>query len=378
MKFLYVSFININNKERGIEKKVFAQFNTLKSYFAESFLSCFLNDNEFGFWDEKLSTRKILLRKYPFIEIFAFLADVVKSENIDFIYIRYTHFSSPFFILFLKKIKKTNPSIKIYMEIPTYPYDQEYKNASKLAKLIHFVEIIYRKKLKLYINRIVTLSTDENIWGIKCLSISNAVDFESIELVQNVRQVDLIRLTMVSSMHFWHGIDRLIASLRNYLVNNTSGINIVLNIVGRLDVLHAKNLISLVDGDEILKSNVVFLGFKSGKELDLIYNNTDIAVGCLGVHRKGVIQVQSLKNREYAAKGLPFIISHQDKDFLNKAYVFYASSNEDLIDFFEIIDWFESLKYKPVDIRNDVKNLSWQVQMKKVIDELFFESNQIK
>ncbi len=66
------------------------------------------------------SKEKILKR----IE-FDSIVHYVQKENIDFIYVRYVHNASPFSIRLMKLLKKTGA--RIVMEIPTYPYDQEYK-----------------------------------------------------------------------------------------------------------------------------------------------------------------------------------------------------------------------------------------------------------
>ena len=52
----------------------------------------------------------------------------IQSRHFDMLYIRYVHIASPFMISFLRKVH--NLGIKIMMEIPTFPYDQEYENSS--------------------------------------------------------------------------------------------------------------------------------------------------------------------------------------------------------------------------------------------------------
>lgn len=43
--------------------------------------------------------------------------------------------------------------------------------------------------------------------------------------------------------------------------------------------------------------------------------NADVALGTLGLYRKGMTEASSLKVREYLASGLPVILGHRDTDF---------------------------------------------------------------
>src|SRR5690606_20673029 len=48
----------------------------------------------------------------------------IKQQRISFVYMRSEHNASPFLISFVRRLR--NSGVKIVMEIPTYPYDQEY------------------------------------------------------------------------------------------------------------------------------------------------------------------------------------------------------------------------------------------------------------
>jgi len=52
------------------------------------------------------------------------IANYVLRENIHFVYIRSYHNANPFTINMVKRMKKKGA--KVVMEIPTFPYDQEY------------------------------------------------------------------------------------------------------------------------------------------------------------------------------------------------------------------------------------------------------------
>ena len=78
--------------------------------------------------------------------------------------------------------------------------------------------------------------------------------------------------------------------------------------------------------------------------------------------------MKTLKNREYAARGIPFIYSESDSDFDNKPYVLKAPANDTPISIDEIVAFYRNLDIDALSIRNSIQNLSWKHQMKLVIE----------
>ncbi|HAU52756.1 MAG TPA: hypothetical protein DCW66_06150 [Sphingobacterium sp.] len=62
--------------------------------------------------------------------------------------------------------------------------------------------------------------------------------------------------------------------------------------------------------------------------------------------------------------------SEIDSDFEDKPYVLKAKPDESPIDIEQIVSYCSSVDWEPLSIRNDVYELSWRNQMKKVIDHL--------
>ena len=284
------------------------------------------------------------------------------NRNIDYIFIRYLG-TYPWVLWYYKFLKQIG--LKIILEIPTYPYDGEIKKENIFTK----IDKKYRLELYKYVDKIVTYSDDKEIWGIPCINISNGIDLENVKLIKRKeKKVKKIVFTSVSICSYWHGIDRVINSLVEYKKSGGKE-KIIFNVVGK--GAETLNLKKIVEDNPIIKDIVIFHGFKLEKDLEKIYNETDIAVGSLGIHRiKGLKSVRPLKNREYTAKGIPFIISFNDPDFVDKKFVYKISNNEELFDFKKIIDWYEKLKTTPEEIREYAKSFSWDIQMKKVIDKL--------
>lgn len=79
---------------------------------------------------------------------------------------------------------------------------------------------------------------------------------------------------------------------------------------------------------------------------------------------------QNFKNREYAARGIPFIYSETDEDFDPMPYIMKVPADESPIDIHRLIRFYMELDLSPRKIRDSIKNLSWKEQMMKVINNL--------
>lgn len=66
------------------------------------------------------------------------------------------------------------------MEIPTYPYDQEYKGLPFVYQRILFIDKCFRQHLARYVDKIVTFSDYDIIWNRPTIRISNGINFIGI------------------------------------------------------------------------------------------------------------------------------------------------------------------------------------------------------
>ena len=159
-----------------------------------------------------------------------------------------------------------------------------------------------------------------------------------------------------------------------YYKKNPDGRKIYFHVVGGQDSRGMKaNGYSTID--EVAKAYniekyVVMHGSLYGSQLDEIFGQCVFAVGSLGRHRSGITSIKTLKNREYATRGIPFIYSEIDSDFEDKPYVIKAPADESPIDIRSIIEFMDHFDMNPEDIRKTVEHLTWKRQMQKVIDEL--------
>lgn len=117
-------------------------------------------------------------------------------------------------------------------------------------------------------------------------------------------------------------------------------------------------------------TRIVSPPLKMNEELDELFNEADFAIGSLARHRSGIDKIKTLKNREYAARGIPFAYSETDEDFDKMPYILKVPADESPIDIHRLIRFYMELDLSPRKIRDSIKNLSWKEQMMKVINNL--------
>lgn len=246
-----------------------------------------------------------VLKRIPFImECFKW-PDLKEFRDCSYVYIRNPGITKSF-ILFLKQIKRLNPSILIVLELPTYPYDGEFVRLS--GKPLLLKDRWNRRHLKKYVDCIVTYTNEDSIFGIPVINIMNGVDIESIKCRQPNEVLcdsSILHIICCARFDFWHGIDRLLEGLYRYRKQFSNRL-LMLHLVG--DGPAIKNYKNLVKSLE-LEDCVTFHGTMNYESYCCLYDQCRIAVECLGNHRKGCLLSSSLKSREYLASGIPFVYS---------------------------------------------------------------------
>jgi len=298
------------------------------------------------------------------------IADYCQRNAIQLVYVRCFMNASPFNIRLFRRLKAHG--IPAVMEVPTYPYDKEFDSLPFKYRFEHIFDKMFRRRLSSYMEAIVTFSDERTIFGQRTIRISNGIDFDVLPLnpvVDTSREVHLIG---VAEVHPWHAFDRLIAGLGEY---DSQRPEVFFHIVG--DVSDA-----IMHGDKYqpgflhyirkyhLERYVIFHGKLFGPELDRVFAQCAFAVGSLGRHRSGIIHIKTLKNREYACRGIPFVYSECDSDFDGQPYVLKVPANESPIDIESVLSFLRQQPLSPAEIRKTVESLSWKRQMQEVITQV--------
>ena len=298
--------------------------------------------------------------------------DYCIQECIEFVYARSFMNANPWLVHLFKKLRKSG--IKSVTEIPTYPYDHELDSFSFGVRFGLRIDQLFRKQLCQEMSAIVTFSDATEIFGQRTINISNGVDFDSIPF-HNYQpsaishQPSAIHLIGVAEVHLWHGFDRIMTGIGEYKGNR----EVVFHVVGGVDPNRMKLSFVPIIEKYGLQDRIIFHGQLFGEELTKVFNLCQFAIGSLGRHRCGITVIKTLKNREYATRGIPFIYSEQDSDFDHQPYVLKAPADESPIDIQQIIDFVDHFTMKPEEIRKTVEHLTWKIQMQRVLDAVYKE-----
>jgi hypothetical protein len=112
----------------------------------------------------------------------------------------------------------------------------------------------------------------------------------------------------------WHGADKIL-TLARALQNSRF------------------HLVGLTEGDfasETLPPNVEMHGYLSGSSLAAVFAASDVGLGTLALHRKGMDEACPLKVRDYLMHGLPVVIGYREaeKRLNDAAYVLRIANTE--------------------------------------------------
>lgn len=371
-KLLFVT-INKMHEHDGVSKKIISQVNALsKLGFIVDFASAVDGGASFECDVSNPHREKIYILRVLKYSFYLALAIFLRrtSKQYDCAYIRNPHGGFfAFFLPLLMKHLKVNGCKEIYLEIPTYPYENEISGWK--GKLSHWSHKISRPFFLKYVDQIVYMGDPvDGIWGKPVIRIANGIDAKTLPLQSNpVRQNPLTELSFiaVARMETWHGYDRFIAGMAAFYSQNKSvPVDVRLHIVGDNEPCLGQLKSQVYTTG--LSEKVIFHGALSGAALDTVFSRCQIAIDALGRHRTGNNFNSSLKSKEYTARGIPFIKSHIDDSFLGCQFVLDCPADESSIDIGAVIDWHIKNKACPLIMRQFAEDsLSWSKQFQFMV-----------
>lgn len=307
--------------------------------------------------------------KNTILSYFEFLIQILLTK-FDLIYIRHPRLNFAYiFILACTKI--LHKKCFIIHEIPTYPYDLEWNNKSLFEILLKTMDKISRLYLKYFIDLIVFIGgyKKKKIFGVRAIEIDNGVNIDDYQPYKKLKSSKNVNIVGVGNISLRHGYDRIIKAISKL---KDTKYNVNFYIVGTGSELN--NLKILSKKLNIYNSQIFFYGRKSGSQLDNIFYKSHVAVGNLGFHRIKVQNSNALKEREFMARGIPYIAVTIDQRIdMNKACVFQVAGSENEINLNLII---KKLKKKYLNkrfqyMRDFAKaNLNWENTLSPLLKEV--------
>lgn len=316
-----------------------------------------------------------ILRRIPFFPgVFQWDAVLDQMVDPDFVYMRKVLCDRGLYA-FLKRAKKRYPHLKILIEVPTYPYDQEIFTHLKNLPLC-LKDRFYRNRIHPYVDRIVTYSADENIFGIPTIAIQNGMNPDDYPVRKAKTVTDDIHLLAVASFQKAHGYERIIRGMADYYQSGGTR-KVILDMVGDGDEAQKYMQLAQQLG---LRDSVIFWGPRYGEELIPFFDQADLGLAPFGFYKHGIELSSALKVREYLARGLPVVAGSRQDIFTEETFPYYLEfpNNDSTVDIQRIVDFHDRIYHRSETYETVIQNIrayaethaAWNATLIPVMDYL--------
>jgi len=303
-------------------------------------------------------------------KLFISLSKIIRDQAFDFLYVRYPHYLDYPFYRFSRIFRK-----KLILESQT-------KEKAELLLSRNYLKALFESlfKAKIFKNLYACIGVTDEITNyqkrydkagsVLFRTIGNGIDVSDKPQAKVSPYPDRkINLLYVGNVFPHHGLDRLIRGIASY----NGGYEIKFSLIGNGS--HLQYLKQLVTHFQIEES-VEFVEPKYGSELHSYFDWAHLGIGALGIHRKGLTEASALKLRDYAARGIPFVLSGKDPDFVDypgiQNYFYKVPLDDSPIDIEQVINFSKKLygSYKEI-FSKELRNFSFRtIDMRIKMDEL--------
>ena len=266
-------------------------------------------------------------------DVFKHFSGWITENKIELVYIRRLlqriFFSNKFF-------RAMKNSAKVIYELPTYPLDPSDRLSDRFNER---VEMMY---FKLFVepglDLVAVCLQKDCVLPEKYLPFSNGIDAQRYKPGKIPELKEEFTCIAFAHVRYWHGYERVIEGIKKYQGPYTLRFDIYSNENNTTEELKkAAAKYGLMD-------NIVFHEAVPLEEMSGAAAGCHIGIGGLAYHKRGAALDTSLKSKEYAALGLPFIYEVPDMSINeNWPYHFRIPQDDTPIDFEKVILWYKSL-----------------------------------
>ncbi len=361
VKSIFVANLLIEKNE-GIYKKIFAEASALGKAIGENVLIIKdLNGTRIinpinG--DETVENINVLQKA----------KQLLRENEIKILYIRLMIPNSQLISLMKFARKK---GTKVLYEIPTYPYFAEqyrssrrkYRALAKIAIDAFFSPLIYK-----YCDHMVVIKSNTNIkLKPKMIEITNGVKTDLIRTKKHTeKKEDIFRMVTVGTLYPYHGYDRILQGLYE-CDEQVEEVPIEFHIIGTSNTID--DLKEKVK--ELKLKRVFFHGTKNSEELNEMFEEYDVGLGCLALHRRNANIDTTLKVIEYYCRGIPVVTSGRSP-YEDETVTIRVPDNEERI---VISDIYHSWKEIPAEklsclAERAKKQFNWDFIFSELIEKI--------
>lgn len=327
------------NMAIGISKKINMQIETFKKLGFDVYYSQYLENGVAICHDGKVIESRVynnirlnnVLRRF---RLLSFCKSFIENKHFTLGFIRWDPIDS----LFLQVLDNLDKSCDKVL-IDFHGYFPGYAGKGIKGKYTQITTKMNGDKLAKYVDfGLVELKAD-NVFGVKTLPTDTSIDVNKYQPHSYSGSKSELHIISVSNETIYHGYDRLIMGIAAYNKKNIKGRIVRLHLVGKMTDKTVKLINQLGVND-----SVILYGYKSGDELNAIYDSCNIAAGPLAPHRIGGKQGTGIKTKEYFAIGIPYFYAGNEllvpKDY---KYTLCVEDNESPIDINKIFDFYDSI-----------------------------------
>nr|WP_274602697.1 MULTISPECIES: glycosyltransferase [Clostridia] len=196
------------------------------------------------------------------------------------------------------------------------------------------------------------------------VEINNGVNTEKIKSKENYDSKDgVFRMVTVGTLFPYHGYDRVLAGLKD-CKEEVDGHPVEFHIVGAsqtIDELKAQ-------AQKLGLKRVIFHGMKKTDELNEMYEEFDVGLGCLALHRRNADIDTTLKIIEYYCRGVPVVTSGKSP-YKDPAVTICVPDGEDPVDINRLYCKWKNIDEKKLRKLSEQakKEFSWNFIMKQLL-----------
>ncbi len=351
MNSVFFTAINLSSTE-GIYKKVIAEASAINKHTGHCWL---VHTSNTGSCITDLGENR---SRESEDTIFESVVKLLNSQDIQVIYIRHMVPS----IKLVKLLRKCHRKhVKVYYEIPTYPYYGEQIKASrnKLRTLLRLsYETLFWPIIYSSVDHLVVIKSKKKARMYKkMVCISNGVDPSDLHKKQYNQQdtSDTISMVAVGTIYPYHGYDRILLGLQQYKTESC-GKKVEIHFVGESDTMTKLKQLT----QDLGLDSVCFHGVKTTEELNQLYEQFDIGLGCLALHRRNADIDTTLKIIEYYCRSVPVVTSGESPmDVYHPEYTIHIEDSDNPVDIADLVRQYNDIPGKSQIWETACSKFSW-------------------
>ncbi|MDD3228498.1 MAG: glycosyltransferase [Oscillospiraceae bacterium] len=358
MKLLYLTFQENSVLYAGVIKKIKGQsaafaklgFNVTYSLWSGNF---------FHFYGANPGTVPISAEHGVMNRFYEIAIEHLEHHSYDILYVRLDRID--FGVIRLFQHARTAGIQKIIVEIPNYPYLDTYRNSYRFVKnkakraafalkvnLRALEDQLAGPKLRGLCDAVILYGDHtDSFYGVKAMNATNGINCDALPAVPWPKSGPVIQIIGVAGTLWWQAYDRVLRGMQQYYQENKNPqFDFHFTLVGG-DAKEMPEFRKLVTNLN-LQDRVEMPGFQTGKNLQAYYNRSDVGISTIGCFRRGITRCSSLKAREYAAVGLPFLYAYDDESLPGDvAWALRVPNNDTPIDMEQLAQFVLACRSDP-------------------------------